>query len=186
MQDDAGVVVCSRRPAEPLLLCGRWRRGPNLRSGRAWVGGATILKGVRIPLGFNEDFPALKPGCHVCLLNPSHPRQSCAGLLKKPVRASCAAIATPGDVKARSPTTAVARELSSNPETVASSPSLKYHHGEGTQRRLRRKRGRRPRDCVIAFVRAAGPRPTTGWTRPPPPPSDTAAVVVETEGQELR
>ena len=165
---------------------GRWRRrGPNLRSRRARVGGATILKGVRIPLGFNEDFPALKPGCHVCLLKPSHPRQSCAGLLEKPVRARCAAIATPGDGKARSPTTAVARELSSNPETVSSSPLLKYHHREGTQRRLRRERGRRPRDCVIAFVRAAGPRPSTGWTRPPPPPSDTAAVVVETEGQEL-
>ena len=160
---------------------GRWRRGPNLRSRRARVGGATILMGVRILLGFKEDFPALKPDCHVCLLKPSHPRQSCAGLLEKPVRARCAAIATPGDVKARSPTTAVARELSSNPETVSSSPFLKYHHGEGTQRRLQRERGRRPRDCVIAFVRAAGPRPTTGWTRP----SDTAAVVVETEEQEL-
>ena len=109
---------------------GRWRRGPNLRSRRARVGGATILKGVRIPLGFKEDFPALKPGCHVCLLNPSHLRQSCAGLLEKPVRARCAAIATPGDGKARSPTTAVARELSSNPETVSSSPLLKYHGKE--------------------------------------------------------
>ena len=107
---------------------GRWRRGPNLRSRRAMLGGATILKGVRIPLVFNEDFPALRTGCHVCLLKPSHPRQSCAGLLEKPVRARCAAIATPGDVKARSPTTAVARELSSNPETVSSSPSLKHHH----------------------------------------------------------
>ena len=165
---------------------GGGERGPNLRSRRARLGGATILKGVRIPLGLKEDFPALKPDCHVCLLKPSHPRQSCAGLLEKPVRARCAAIATPGDGKARSPTTAVARELSSNPETVSSSPLLKYHHREGTQRRLRRERGRRPRDCVIAFVRAAGPRPSTGWTRPPPPPSDTAAVVVETEEQELR
>ena len=35
---------------------GRWRRAPNLRSRRARVGGATILKGVRIPLRFKEDF----------------------------------------------------------------------------------------------------------------------------------